>query len=71
MERYKTHLCEYHVLEQDWMKVVMPTAKDGITMDYCSKYKKWIVSWFKDYYTECQFVHSFTEFENHLNQSKE
>jgi hypothetical protein len=67
----KHMLCEYHVLEQDWMKVVMPTAKDGITMDYCSKYKKWIVSWFKDYYTECQFVHSFTEFENHLNQSKD
>mmetsp|Transcript_15000 Transcript_15000/g.28232 ORF Transcript_15000/g.28232 Transcript_15000/m.28232 type:complete len:809 (-) Transcript_15000:162-2588(-) len=64
-------LCEYHLLEQEWIKTILPTAKDSVAAEYCEKYKSWIVSWFKEFYTECQFEHSYTDFECHLASSKE
>jgi hypothetical protein len=49
----------------------MPAIHTNIAAEYCAKYKRWILSWFKEYYTEYQFIHSYTEFENHLMSAKD
>jgi hypothetical protein len=64
-------LCEYHLLEQEWMRYVNPATKSSSeAVELCDKYKKWMVSWFKEYYTESQFKHSFRLFEDHLESSR-
>ena len=64
-------LCECHLFEQPWDNKMFGNAFDLAQNHALSNAKAWMQSWFFVIVHEFQFVHSYTQFESHMESNRE
>ena len=66
-----THaLCQHHLVKHPWQNRIVGLATEASEIKAVEAVKSWIKYWFTKIVYECQFIRSYTLFEDYLKNNK-